>query len=78
MELKIVDPTAKSLHSAIGISDERADILGEKIQELHSEFNIGTYTKEIAWQRIAAFCETLEEFALCLGAWESYHAIKLI
>jgi hypothetical protein len=77
MELKIINPDAKTLHATLGISDERSEVLGDNLQDLSDSLDFSTTPKDIIWQKIAALCDNIEEFALCLGAWEAFHSQRL-
>ena len=77
MELKIINPDAKTLHATLGISDERSEVLGDNLQDLSDSLDFSTTPKDIIWQKIAAWCDNIQEFALCLGAWEAFHSQRL-
>ena len=76
MQLKIVNPSAKSFHESIGISEERSNEICNYMTTAVESYPKGTkiYLSDLM-QKIAAFCNTQEELifaAYTHGRYASY------
>ena len=77
MELKIVNRTASSFHEAVGISEERSDILADQMDEIIKKYKQagGTaYACEV-FNDITKLCANLEELVYCVIAHTNYHSV---
>lgn len=65
MKLNIVNPTAISFHEAVGITEERSNELGAKMDMMTKSFYGHVVRTVDVFNEIASFCTNAEELIFC-------------
>jgi hypothetical protein len=74
MELKIIDPTAKTFNEAVGISPERAIVLSKSMDALIKSYGHTAVRTHDVFNDIAHFCNNSEELVYCSVVHVTWHA----
>lgn len=64
MELKITNPTALSFNEAVGISEDRANELSGKMDQIMENLKGLVHTCDV-FSEITAICNNIEEVVFC-------------
>lgn len=65
MEIKIVNPVASSFNEAVGISEERSNALGAKLDNMSKNLKGHVIRTCDLLNEIAGFCDNTEELIFC-------------
>lgn len=76
IEIKITDPTASRFNEAVGISEERSNELGAKLDQMSKRLKGQLVRTCDVFQEISSFCNNVEELIFCTVSHCNYLAIN--